>query len=124
MPSVDHSHGQRKKILNKRAVPQCDLVLDILRKAGASGVSKLDFISGSGPCTGRRITQVSARIHELEASGFTFEHRKSGDSSFTIFVLISEPESGPADEPVQTQMRLGIPQKITSDFLQRETGAR
>jgi hypothetical protein len=118
MRSVEHSHDKGKIIPPERAESQRDFLLRVLRETGSAGISKIDFISGTGPCQGRRITQVSARIFELEAEGFSFEHRKPNDSDFTIFVLTGEPQ------PEAAQLRLGIGTSghHASEFVQHEMG--
>lgn len=131
MRSVEQLHDKGKKIPHKRAESQRDFVLRILREAGPSGISKLDFLHGSGLCRGRLITQISARVTELEADGYRFDHRHVPNSDFVTFALVSEPNhqqtSAFEQQTEPAQLGLGLAPshaQVSSEFIHFELGER
>jgi hypothetical protein len=134
MSRVPQDVIEGKKNSLKRAESQRDFVLKILREAGASGISKLDFLHGSGLCRGRLITQISARIAELESGGYRFDHRHVPNSDFVTFALLSEPnhqnnqqKSACEQQTEPGQMALGLAPtsaSAASSFLAFECGLK
>ena len=129
MTSLQKSAAKGNNKPPARSTDQRDFVIDILRAAGHNGVSKLHFLDGSGPCCGRRVTQIGARVFEAERLGFVIEHRRVESSPFVVFVLISEPnpqtksvQDAIAEQQGEAQLRLGITGHQMSEFLQHETG--
>lgn len=70
---------------------QRTFVLRLLREAGTDGVNKIDFVDGTGPCRGRRVTQPQARLDELTKQGYKFESRQISGKQFVQLYLIEEP---------------------------------
>lgn len=78
---------------------QRDFVLRILRQAGNAGVNRDCFLSGTGPCAGRRCTQVGARLDELTKMGYIFESKLKAGDQFVTYWLRAEPS-----QPQQVQV--------------------
>lgn len=84
------------------AEKQADFVLRVLREAGNHGVNRDHFLQGSGPCGGRRVTQVGARLDELAKAGYIFESKLLHGDLFVTYYLRREPS-----EPVKPAPRRG-----------------
>lgn len=85
---------------------QREIVLELLRAAGRAGINRDCFLMGSGPCFGHRMTQVGARLDELETEGFVFESFKAADTDrFVTYRLISEPVSRAERPKFRTKKR-------------------
>jgi hypothetical protein len=68
-----------------------EVVLPLMRAAGAAGINRNDFLKGSGPLDGRQVTQIGRLIHQLEKEGFVFKHERRESSRFVTYILIAEP---------------------------------
>ena len=73
------------------AEKQAQFVLRVLREAGNHGVNRDHFLQGSGPCGGRRVTQVGARLDELSKAGYIFESKLLHGDLFVTYYLRREP---------------------------------
>jgi hypothetical protein len=97
-------YGGRAPIQDER-----DYALPLLRKAGRHGISKDDFQSGTGPCQGRKITQVARLIHNLEKEGYVFLHQRRDGERFVRYVLAAEPleprRGGPRSPKIEPTLR-------------------
>jgi hypothetical protein len=102
------------------ASAQRDNVLRLLREAKArgQGLRREDAIFQ------HRITQVGARVHELERMGFSIRHDLEPRARFITYFLVSEPEQ---EKPLSTYRPRGADPRQGSlanspDWYERETG--
>lgn len=80
-------------------------VLDVLRQAGSQGISKDQFREGTHPLLhGRKVTEIAARVCELEDEGYFIEHPK-GRARLVLYILRGEPTE--PRKPVQSAPRPG-----------------
>lgn len=119
---------------------QRDFVLRVLREAGNAGVNRDHFLQGTGPCNGRRCTQVGARLDELAKQGYIFESKAIPGRLFVQYYLRREPTAPtpapsrgwkaqafhygrkqPASVPVQQEL-LSVATGSDNSFLAYESG--
>jgi hypothetical protein len=95
-------------------------VLRLLReaKARSQGLRREDAIFT------HRITQVGARVHELERMGYVIRHDLEPGARFVTYFLVSEPER---EKPLPTYQPRGVDLRQGSlanspDWYERQTG--
>ena len=116
---------QKKQGPPSYASAQALRVLDILRQ-NPQGVSREKFLTPVR-LGGFGITQAGARINELEAVGFIFEHRHNPGEKFITYVLRGEPQEPRKpvqSEPMPAQKSESMPEQrgMFETFLSYETG--
>lgn len=91
-----------------------DFCLPLWRQAQREGICKLHFNDGTGPCDGRRVTQLSRLICGLEDDGYVFLHIPPKertevcpkcDNRFYHYALVSEPMGAKTQEQTATNYR-------------------